>query len=56
MTVQDQIDKLVEDYAIRPWDRRLLRVELEILVTLAEREQMVKDHEDTMKLLSSKKK
>ena len=47
------IEKLVNKY---PWSdsKELFRTELEYLVAVAEREQMKKDHENTMKILRKK--
>lgn len=50
MTTQQEIERLVNKY---PWNdsKDLFRAELEYLVALAEKEQMIRDQEATMKLL-----
>ena len=52
-SVQLEIDRLVNKY---PWgdSKELFRAELEYLVAVAEKEQMVKDHEATMNRLTTK--
>ena len=54
MTVQEKIDYLVEKYRDIFGNADLFKVELEMLVLLAEKEQMKHDHEQTMEILRGK--
>ena len=57
MTVQEQIDKIVKEYAMPEiHNKDVFRLNLELLVKIAEREQMVKDHGELIKSLKKKKK
>ena len=57
MTVQEQINKIVKEYAMPEiHNKDVLRLNLELLVKMAEREQMVKDHGELIKSLKKKKK
>jgi len=49
MTTQQEIERLVNKY---PWgdSKELFKTELEYLVALAEKEQMIRDQEATIKL------
>lgn len=51
MKVKKEIERLVNKY---PWgdSKELFRAELEYLVLIAEREQLKKDHDETMKVIS----
>lgn len=53
-TVKQEIDRLVAQY---PWrdSKELFRTELEYLVALAEREQMVKDHGRALEIINKGK-
>ena len=50
MTTQQEIERLINKY---PWDgsKELFKAELEYLVALAEKEQMIEDQESTIKLI-----
>ena len=53
--IKEEIERLVDKY---PWpdSKELFRLELEVLVAMAEREQMIKDHEEFMGNLKERKK
>ena len=48
--IQQEINRLINKY---PWDdsKELFRAELEYLVAIAQKEQMVEDHKSTMKII-----
>ena len=50
---QQEIERLVNKYP-RPDSRDLFRAELEYLVLIAEGEQIVADHKDTMRIIGEK--
>jgi hypothetical protein len=55
MNIQQEIERLVNKY---PWNdsKDLFRAELEYLVALAEKEQMIEDQESTLEVLRGKSK
>ena len=50
MNIQQELEKLVNKYAFAD-SKDLFRIELERLVAIAEKEQMIKDQESTLKIL-----
>ena len=48
-TLQDEIKTLVNKYPVE--NKEIFKIELERLVLLAEREQMIKDQDSTMEIL-----
>ena len=50
--IKQKIDKLVSEYSGTDAEKNIYRLELEILVMLAEREQMKKDHEEVLDYLA----
>ena len=56
MTPQQQIELLTNKYfPINQRGKELFKIELEYLVALAEREQMIKDRESTLEVLKREK-
>jgi hypothetical protein len=53
ITVKQEINKLKNKYSPKGGEE-LFKAELEYLVALVEREQMKKDHEQTMEILKTK--
>lgn len=53
--VKETVERLVNKY---PWpdSKELFRAELNYLVALAQKEQMIEDHEDILERLNSEKK
>ena len=56
--VQQAIERLVDKYSQpdSPYNSDLFRTELNCLVLIAEMEQMLADHKDTMRIIKGEKK
>ena len=52
--IKQEIERLVNKFSWSGDSKNLIRIELEYLVAIAEREQMIKDHDLVMKELKSK--
>jgi len=52
--VEQQIKELLNKYANTATEKYLLEAELRLLISLAERDQMIKDHNSTLEILRKK--